>query len=75
MRPAETQWLILVLILVAGLGYYAYKNWNAAPPNTIVGKTWVIDGDTVVINNIHIRLEGIDAPESAQMCTEAGGGS
>ena len=75
MRPAETQWLILVLFLVAAFGYSAYKNWHAAPPNTIVGKAWVIDGDTVVINNIHIRLEGIDAPESAQTCTDAGGGS
>jgi endonuclease YncB( thermonuclease family) len=75
MRPAEAQWLILVLFLVAGLGYYAYKNWNATPPNTIVGRAWVIDGDTVVINNTHIRLEGIDAPEGAQTCTDAGGGS
>ena len=75
MRPAETQWLILVLFLVAALGYYAYKNRHAAPSNTIVGKAWVIDGDTVVINNIHIRLQGIDAPESAQTCTDAGGGS
>jgi endonuclease YncB( thermonuclease family) len=75
MRRAETQWFILVLFLVAALGYYAYKNWNATPPNTIVGKAWVIDGDTVVINNTHIRLESIDAPEGAQTCTDAGGGS
>lgn len=27
------------------------------------GKCWVIDGDTIVIDNIHIRLSGIDAPE------------
>ena len=27
------------------------------------GRCWVIDGDTIVIDNIHIRLAGIDAPE------------
>jgi endonuclease YncB( thermonuclease family) len=75
MRPAEAQWLIVVLFLVVALGYYLYKGWNAPPPDTIVGKAWVIDGDTVVINNTHIRLEGIDAPESAQTCTDVGGSS
>ncbi|WP_210333028.1 thermonuclease family protein [Rhizobium sp. RHZ01] len=27
------------------------------------GRYWVIDGDTIVINNIRMRLAGIDAPE------------
>ena len=27
------------------------------------GRCWVIDGDTIVINNIRVRLAGIDAPE------------
>lgn len=27
------------------------------------GEAWVVDGDTIVIDNIHIRLAGIDAPE------------
>lgn len=30
---------------------------------TLSGKCWVIDGDTIVINHVHIRLAGIDAPE------------
>lgn len=30
---------------------------------TIRGKAWVIDGDTIVINGVKIRLAGIDAPE------------
>lgn len=29
----------------------------------IKGHCWVIDGDTIVINKVHIRLSGIDAPE------------
>ena len=27
------------------------------------GRCWVIDGDTIVIDKVHIRLAGIDAPE------------
>lgn len=33
------------------------------PPKTLKGKCWVIDGDTIVIDKMHIRLFGIDAPE------------
>jgi micrococcal nuclease len=34
------------------------------PQETIVsGKCWVIDGDTIAIDGLHIRLAGIDAPE------------
>jgi len=29
----------------------------------LVGRAWVIDGDTIAINRIKIRLAGIDAPE------------
>ena len=34
------------------------------PMETVLrGRCWVIDGDTIVINNIRLRLAGIDAPE------------
>jgi endonuclease YncB( thermonuclease family) len=33
------------------------------PPAELRGRCWVIDGDTIVINSVHIRLAGIDAPE------------
>jgi len=33
------------------------------PPSVMEGRCWVIDGDTIVINNVHLRLAGIDAPE------------
>jgi endonuclease YncB( thermonuclease family) len=35
-------------------------------PESLTGPARVIDGDTIVINTKHIRLWGIDAPESSQ---------
>src|SRR5262245_35629980 len=67
---AEAQWLICIVFIISALGFCGYKYWNAA---AIVGKAWVIDGDTVVISGTHIRLEGIDAPEADQICTDANG--
>ena len=39
---------------------------KAGGGKTLRGKCYVIDGDTIVIDLIHIRLEGIDAPELDQ---------
>ena len=36
---------------------------EATGQQIIRGHCWVIDGDTIVINKVHIRLAGIDAPE------------
>lgn len=40
----------------------------------ISGNAKIIDGDTIVINEVRIRLEGIDAPETGQKCNKRGGG-
>jgi endonuclease YncB( thermonuclease family) len=37
----------------------------------IVGRATVIDGDTLDIHGERIRLNGVDAPESAQICKDA----
>lgn len=34
-----------------------------AKPPVLKGRCWVVDGDTIVIDRIHLRLHGIDAPE------------
>jgi endonuclease YncB( thermonuclease family) len=37
----------------------------------IVGRASVIDGDTIDLHGERVRLNGIDAPESAQLCRNA----
>jgi len=39
----------------------------------ITGRASVIDGDTIEINGVRVRFEGIDAPESRQVCENAAG--
>lgn len=39
----------------------------------LTGVASVIDGDTIEIHGARIRLNGIDAPESGQLCRDSGG--
>jgi len=41
-------------------------------PN-ITGRPRIVDGDTITIGKTHIRLQGIDAPETDQVCLDAKG--
>jgi endonuclease YncB( thermonuclease family) len=49
---------VLVLIFAANAG------------EAISGQTYIIDGDTLAIGETKIRLHGIDAPETDQLCLD-----
>jgi endonuclease YncB( thermonuclease family) len=57
--------LIRSLILAAALAAPTL----ASAQGVLTGSATVIDGDTVVVNDTHIRLHGIDAPEADQTCS------
>jgi micrococcal nuclease len=50
--------LLLTSALISGCSMAA---------NEMRGSAWVIDGDTVAVNGIHVRLKGVDAPELSQL--------
>jgi endonuclease YncB( thermonuclease family) len=41
---------------------------NIALPGELTGRASIIDGDTLEIHGVRIRLWGIDAPEITQLC-------
>jgi endonuclease YncB( thermonuclease family) len=43
-----------------------YNRPDLPPSRELSGKCYVIDGDTIAINRVKIRLAGIDAPELHQ---------
>jgi endonuclease YncB( thermonuclease family) len=78
-KPVGIKPIALIAIVALAFAIHAYRrdvarSTHALPPAPthadIVGKAWVIDGDTVDISGARIRMEGIDAPESAQSCTD-----
>lgn len=59
----------LTLLIFSGLIATIYA--LGTPPNStesLIGTPRIIDGDTLVIHNRHVRLLGIDAPELNQTC-------
>jgi endonuclease YncB( thermonuclease family) len=41
----------------------ASQSLSPTSETVLEGRCWVVDGDTIVIDKVHIRLAGIDAPE------------
>jgi endonuclease YncB( thermonuclease family) len=54
------RWAIAGLALLLSCG--------VALPDDMTGQANIIDGDTLEIHGTRIRLWGIDAPESSQLC-------
>jgi endonuclease YncB( thermonuclease family) len=63
------------LVCLAFAGTLAFPLYLVTPSHLraqgvgqVSGIPRVVDGDTIIINEVRIRLEGIDAPESTQAC-------
>jgi endonuclease YncB( thermonuclease family) len=62
-------WVSLALLSAAGLLALFFA---ARPQQELTGVAQIIDGDSLRINGVEIRLRGIDAPELMQTCRLSG---
>ena len=67
--------LVFGAFFLASFQWFGDAQGAADGLTTLAGPANVIDGDTIDINGQRIRLEGIDAPETAQTCGLNGGGT
>jgi endonuclease YncB( thermonuclease family) len=74
-RPPDVRAILIAILLLGSLGYYAYKYWTRVPLVPLTGAATAADGDSIEIAGNRIRLEGIDAPELAQTCADTQGQS
>jgi endonuclease YncB( thermonuclease family) len=61
-----TGWGVMTRTVMAVLSALLPASARAA--DVLTGQASVIDGDTLEIHGTHIRLWGIDPPESSQLC-------
>lgn len=69
--PPPASHLIAAMITAFGFSLAAgcLSDSVALADDTLRGKANIVDGDTIEIAGIPVRLEGIDAPEQRQSCT------
>lgn len=68
----------LAMAIAATVGLLGYEPGSSAtlcrtmpsPAEQLLGRAAVVDGDTIEIKGVRIRLNGIDAPESRQICKD-----
>jgi endonuclease YncB( thermonuclease family) len=70
-KTGHTTFRLAIALLLSGV--VAIGAWVASahdnPGNAaILGPARVVDGDTIVVGEVRVRLEGIDAPEAGQTC-------
>lgn len=63
-------------VSLTALACFGPIDWSIASDlkseGTVFGAARVVDGDTLVVNGVRIRLYGIDAPEKKQTCEVSG---
>ncbi|MBY0430598.1 MAG: thermonuclease family protein, partial [Rhodospirillales bacterium] len=64
--------LFFTAVLIAALFTFLSVRGDMRPQARIEGRADVIDGDTITVAGATVRLYGVDAPEPAQRCDEAG---
>jgi endonuclease YncB( thermonuclease family) len=72
-RRSDWRPLVAFVLLAGLLGFYAYQHWTATPASPLIGRARVLDGDSLEISGVRIRLQGIDAPEWKQTCVDPKG--
>ncbi len=75
-QPAvrRASWLVLLLALAPAVPALAKGDGFVSPPapgtpGLLRGPARVVDGDTIEIGGVRIRLHGVDSPERGQTCT------
>lgn len=63
---------ILLPLLIALAIWIGERDWSFLPRETVSGLAYVIDGDSLRIGEVEIRIADIDAPEMRQFCRREG---
>lgn len=71
--PAAVAFALMTVALPASAPALARQLPIIPPDRVLTGPIRIIDGDTVDIAGVRVRLEGIDAPEVGQTCQNARG--
>ena len=75
MRRSTSAIVWLVIICVLAVVAHHLQSPRRAPGEPVSGRAHVIDGDSLEIAGVRVRLNGIDAPERDQDCRDATGRS
>ncbi len=72
-RSRRNRTLDIILFAAIVLAILAVLRFLPEPePVEVSGAARVIDGDSIIVRGVEIRLLGIDAPEHAQNCMRGG---
>lgn len=72
-RAHGWRWAAVGIVATVAVLMIASPAHAQATSATITGPASAVDGDTIHVGFVDIRLFGIDAPESAQTCTDNAG--